>query len=600
MPDKYAVPPPSRSGAGRRGTPGEKPKNMKGALRRLWQITSGSRSGLGGVLLLSLLASLASMFSPLLVGNAITCISEAGPLVYALLPLAALYLCDWLARFLQQFFMASISQRMIRTIRTSLFSALKNLPLAYFDKRQHGELMSRLTNDVDNISTTVSDALAQLMVYAVTIIGVFSMMLFMSLPLTGVAMISVGLILLLTRTVTRQTRRLYAAQQAVLGRMNGQVEESVSGLSVVKAFCCERRMIEQFEKSNAEYCRISTKALIWSGYLMPLTNVINNFSYAAVAVLSGLLAAHGSLEIGLITSFLLYTKQFSRPFVDIANIYNSFLTALAGAERVFAVLDEPAEPADRPDALTLDQPRGEVVFDKVSFGYDPGKTVLHEISFRIPAGTRAAIVGQTGSGKTTIINLLTRFYDVDDGAILLDGADLRDYRLADLRRAFGVVLQDPSLFGVTIRENIAYGRSNVSMEEIVAAAKVAGADAFIRRLPQGYDTPLTQGGAALSQGERQLLTIARAVLADAPILILDEATSSVDTVTEQKIRRAMLNATAGRTSFIIAHRLSTIRDSDIIFLLDQGRIAEQGSHEQLMALNGQYAAMYRTQSGQNG
>ena len=316
--------------------------------------------------------------------------------------------------------------------------------------------------------------------------------------------------------------------------------------------------------------------------------------------MSGLMAAAGRLSVGTISSFLLYSRQFTRPFVDIANIYNNFQTAVAGAERIFEILDEQTEPEDRPGALPLVRPVGEIRLDHVTFGYREDKPVLKDVSLYIPAGTKVAVAGPTGAGKTTLINLLTRFYDVQEGAILLDGHDLRDYRMADLRAAFGVVLQDTALFGESIRDNIGYGRKNVSFEKIKEAAVRAGADAFIRRLPQGYDTVLTQGGAELSQGERQLLTIARALLSDAPILILDEATSSVDTVTEQHIRRAMDAAAKGRTSFLIAHRLSTIRDCDLILLIEDGRIAEQGSHEELMRLNGSYARMYRTQMGEAG
>lgn len=595
---KEIAPPPSSFGKGQRGKPVVKPKDMKGTLRRLWELTQGQRQGLGWLMLLSAVASASTILSPLLIGTAVTAIDTGNPALQLLILLAALYLTDWLVRFLQQFFMAAIGQRIILHIRSTLFEKMKALPLSFFDSRQHGELMSRLTNDVDNISTTISDSLTQLMTYGFTIIGILCIMLRLSLPLTCIAFISVWLIFLLTRTITKHTRKLFAQQQQILGKLNGQVEESISGLNMVKAFGREAEMTEQFEESNARLCQVATKAQIWSGFLMPLTNVINNLNFVIVAVVSGILAAYGRISVGLISSFLLYSRQFSRPFVDIANIYNNFQTAVAGAERIFEILEEEPEPADAPDALPLTAPRGEVEFSHVTFGYQAQEPVLKDVSFRVPAGTRVAVVGSTGAGKTTLINLLTRFYDVNSGSILLDGRDLRQYRLQDLRRTFGVVLQDTALFGMSVRDNISYGNKDVLPERIRAAAKTAGADSFIRRLPQGYDTILTQGGAALSQGERQLLTIARAVLQEAPILILDEATSSVDTVTEQRIRRAMLTITRGRTSFIIAHRLSTIRDSDLILLIEDGRIAEKGTHEELMELNGRYAGMYRTQMGE--
>ena len=579
---KEMAPPPSSFGKGQRGKPVVKPKDMKGTLRRLWELTQGQRQGLGWLMLLSAVASASTILSPLLIGTAVTAIDTGNPALQLLILLAALYLTDWLVRFLQQFFMAAIGQRIILHIRSTLFEKMKALPLSFFDSRQHGELMSRLTNDVDNISTTISDSLTQLMTYGFTIIGILCIMLRLSLPLTCIAFISVWLIFLLTRTITKHTRKLFAQQQQILGKLNGQVEESISGLNMVKAFGREAEMTEQFEESNARLCHVATKAQIWSGFLMPLTNVINNLNFVIVAVVSGILAAYGRISVGLISSFLLYSRQFSRPFVDIANIYNNFQTAVAGAERIFEILEEEPEPADAPDALPLTAPRGEVEFSHVTFGYQAQEPVLKDVSFRVPAGTRVAVVGSTGAGKTTLINLLTRFYDVNSGSILLDGRDLRQYRLQDLRRTFGVVLQDTALFGMSVRDNISYGNKDVLPERIRAAAKTAGADSFIRRLPQGYDTPLSGETTGVSQGQMQLLTIARAMLKDAPIVILDEATASVDPENEAELQAAISSLTKGKTLILIAHRLKTVQKADQILVLDQGRLTGRGTHQELL------------------
>ena len=594
------VPPAQMNGISRpgRGMIVVKPKNMKGTLARLWALTRGHRQGLGLILFLSALASAAGILSPYISGKAVTRIETGETAKFVLILLAVLYLSDWLIRFLQNFLMAGIGQKLIHFIRETLFSKINTLPLSFFDRHRHGELMSRLTNDVDNISTTISNSLTLLLTYGFTITGVFIMMVLLSPLLTLITLVAVGLIFILTKVVTKNTRKLFAAQQKHLGALNGQIEESISGLSLVKAFCREEETKADFEEKNAALTKAAAKAMVWSGTLMPTMNVINNLCYVGIAVCSGVLFVNGKiLDIGIITSFLLYVRQFTRPFVEIANIYNNFQTAVAGAERVFEIMDEEPEPEDKADALALENPRGDIVFDHVDFGYTPERLILKDLCLNIKAGTQVAIVGPTGSGKTTVINLLTRFYDVSGGRILLDGHDLRDYRMEDLRKLFGVVLQDTALFAASVAENIAYGQGEATREEIRAAAKVAGADSFIERLPEGYDTVLHHGGQELSQGERQLLTIARAVLTNAPILILDEATSSVDTVTEKRIRRAMLNICKGRTSFIIAHRLSTIRDSDIIILIENGVIAEQGTHEELMKLNGKYAKMYLMQSG---
>ncbi len=582
---------------GRGGHVVEKPKNMKGTLLRLWDLTRGHRNGLGWIMLLSALSSASAILSPLVIGKFVTKVNNHEPTEIILFTLLGLYLCDWLVRFSQQFFMASLGQKIIHYIRTTLFNGMKKLPLSFFDRKQHGELMSRMTNDVDNISNTISNSLSQLLTYFFTIIGIFCTMISLSPLLTLVSLTSVVLIVLLTKGITKHTRQMFIDQQKNLGELNAQVEESISGLNVVKAFCLEDYMIQDFEKRNENLCQVSTRALIWSGYLMPIMNVINNLCYAALSVASGIMAVKGMISIGMISSFLLYVRQFTRPFVEIANIYNNFQTAVAGAERIFEIMDEQPEPPDIPNALPLKSPNGDFELKNVSFEYIKGKPILKNISLHVPAGTKTAIVGPTGAGKTTVVNLLNRFYEISSGEILLDGHDLREYRMKDLRDAYGTVLQDTALFAASIKDNICYGIDNVSMPMIEEAVRVSGADAFISRLPNSYEYILTESGNELSQGERQQLTIARAILTNAPILILDEATSSVDTVTEQKIHHAMLTMTEGRTSFIIAHRLSTIRDSDLIILINNGTIAEQGTHEELMALNGQYASMFHTQIG---
>lgn len=593
--DPAGLPPVKRSPGKHRIAEVVKPKNMKGTLSRLWSLTKGRRQGLWLVFALSGLASLSAMLTPLLIGKIIDSINNGHLSVTLLVFLLLAYIGDWAVRFAQNYIMASVSQRMICYIRKALFDVMKDLPLAFFDRSTHGDLMSRLTNDIDNISSTISDSLAQLMMLVFTFAGILGIMLALNVWLTLAALAVVPLVFLLTRTVTRVTRRLFKKQQAALGRLDGEIEETISGLTLVKAYGREEAVIEEFEKNNAALCDVGTRAQVWSGYLMPLMNVIKNLSFISVSIASGVMAARGMVSIGTISSFLLYSRQFTRPLNDIASIYNVFQTAVAGAERIFEIFDEIPEPPDIPDALPIVNPKGDVAFEHVYFGYDPDIPILK--SFKASAGARMAVVGATGAGKTTIISLLTRFYDVTDGQILLDGHDIRDYRLADLRRCFGVVLQDTALFHMSILENIRYGREDAEDSAVVEAARAAGAHGFISRLPEGYQTLITDGGGSLSQGERQLITIARAILADAPILILDEATSSVDTRTESRIQEAMLRLTEGRTSFIIAHRLSTIRDADQILLLKNGRVAEMGSHQELMALGGIYSRMYKTQLG---
>ncbi|HTX71844.1 MAG TPA: ABC transporter ATP-binding protein [Rectinemataceae bacterium] len=597
------------SGGGPAGGPGGgarwlqgavKAKNARGTLRRLWSYFGPERGSLALVAALVAASGCFVLLGPWLIGRCIDAMSgsvDFSALGAAVTALLAAYVMDAAVNVTQLRIMAGTSQRIVYSLRSALFAKLQHLPISFFDTRSHGDLMSRLANDIDNVSGTISQSTTQLMSTVITIAGSFVMMLVLSPPLTLAALVTLPLVLLLTRTISRKTRVLFKEQQVILGALNGHIEESVSGIHVVKAFGREEASIERFEALNARLRRVGTKAQVWSGFIMPLMNVINNIGFAAVALAGGALAVRGLVTVGVIASFIGYSRQFARPLNDLANIYNTLQTAVAGAERVFEILDEAEESADPPDAIDLDRARGEVRFSGVGFGYRPDVAVLRDIDFEAPSGSVTALVGPTGAGKTTIVNLLARFYDPSLGRILIDGIDIKSYRRDSLRRCFGIVLQDTYLFSGSIRENLLYGNPDADESEMVRASRMANADQFIRRLPRGYDSPLTESGSNLSEGQRQLLAIARAILTDPAILILDEATSSVDTRTELHIQEAMLALMRGRTSFIIAHRLSTIRDADRIMVIDGGRIVESGNHESLVRGRGIYARMYESQTG---
>jgi ATP-binding cassette subfamily B multidrug efflux pump len=581
---------------------GAKAKDTRGTLRRLWRYFGAQRRSLLVVLVLVLADGCFVLAGPWLIGRAIDAMTgkvDFGALEAAVIALLSAFVMDAVVSVGQLRIMAGTSQRIVFSLRRALFDKLQRLPVAFFDSRSHGDLMSRLANDIDNISGTISQSTTQLMSTVITIGGSLAMMLLLSPALTLAALVTLPLVLILTRIISRKTRVLFKEQQVMLGALNGHIEESVSGIQVVKAFGREGASIERFAELNASLREVGTKAQIWSGFIMPLMNVINNIGFAAVALVGGVLAVRGLVTVGIIASFIGYSRQFARPLNDLANIYNTLQTAVAGAERVFEILDESEEPSDRSDAIDLDRPRGDIVFEKVGFGYRPDVEVLKDIDFAAPAGSVTALVGPTGAGKTTIVNLVARFYDPSSGRILLDGIDLRSYRRDSLRRCFGIVLQDTYLFSGSIRDNILYGKPDADESEMIRAAKMANADHFVRRMSRGYDSPLTESGTNLSEGQRQLLAIARAILTDPAILILDEATSSVDTRTELHIQEAMLRLMAGRTSFIIAHRLSTIRDADRIMVVDEGRIVEAGDHESLLASGGVYAKMYQSQTGRS-
>ena len=597
----FAFGPGRRGGLPRPGEQGAKPKNLWRTLRRIWGYLRPEKDVLLLIFVMVLADAVLTVLGPYLIGRAADLIAalpgdpDLSRLKALLIFFAAVFVAGSLLGAVQVWLTVAVSQRVVLRLRRALFGKLQKLPLAYFDTHAQGDLMSRLTNDIDNVSSSVTQSSAQLMGGFIAIIGSMAMMLLLSPILTLAALAAVPLVYALSRVVVGKTSVLFKEQQERLGRLNAQVEESISGVQVIKAFNREASVIQAFRQLNGELCQVGLKAQIWSGLLMPFMNVINNLAFAAIALVGGVLAVKGMATIGMIASFFGYARQFVRPLNELANIFNVLQSGVAGAERVFEVLDEGEEAPDLPEAVVLNNPQGQVVFDHVRFGYRPDAPIIKDVSLTVQAGGRVAFVGPTGAGKTTLVNLLTRLYDVTSGSILLDGRDIRAYTRDSLRKCFGIVLQDTYLFAGTVRENIRYGRPEATDEEVKAAALMANADFFIRHLPQQYDTLLLESAANLSQGERQLLAIARAILAEPAILILDEATSSIDTRTERCIQEALLRLMSGRTTFIIAHRLNTIRDADEIFVISDGTVVEQGAHEALMRQKGLYYSMFFNQ-----
>ncbi|MCR2807362.1 ABC transporter ATP-binding protein [Paenibacillus soyae] len=577
-------------------------KDTAGTLRRIWGFLKLQRRALWIVISSTVLTTALTLLAPYLIGVIIddyVLPRQADGLVRMGLLLLAVYGLGAAFTWLQQYTAASLSQHTVRDMRQALFEHYQRLPVSFFDQRTHGELMSRTTNDISNVSNTLNQTVVQLISSVLILVGSVAMMLSLSGWMTLVTLLTVPVAAFLAKKIASYTRQYFSQQQKHLGEVNGFVQENISGLKVVKVFGRESANTGQFREMNERLRAVGVKAQSFSGSMGPIMNAMRNLSFVVIAVFGAIFAYQDMITVGIIASFLQYSNQFSQPINQLANQYNLFQSAVAGAERVFEVLDQKPEISEEEDGRMIDRPiAGDVVFERVIFGYKPEAPVLRELSLHASPGQMIALVGPTGAGKTTIINLLTRFYDIQSGSIRIDGQDIRELSKPYLRQQIGLVLQDAHVFSGTIRENIRYGRLNADDREVEEAAKLANAHGFIQKLPQGYDTPVSAEGGSLSQGQRQLLTIARAVLANPSILILDEATSSVDTRTELHIQEAMKLLMKGRTSFVIAHRLSTIKEADNILVIRDGRIAEQGTHEELLESGRFYAGLYRYQFAQ--
>lgn len=587
--------------------PGEKPKNFKATFKRLLRYLKPRQNRLIAVFIAAILSTVFMIVGPKIMGMAITELFEGaynkltgsgtgidfGTIGQILLLLAGLYVFSSLFNYIQQYIMSTVAQDTVYDLRQDVNKKLEKLPLNYFDSRPNGEILSRMTNDIDTIGSTLQQSLTQFITSVVTLVGIIIMMLTISPWLTLIAFVSLPLSLFVIQPILKRSQKQFANQQKSLGELNGHIEEMYTGHSVVKAFGHEKKAVEQFDEVNEELYEAGRKAQFISGIIQPLMTLIGNFSYVVISVVGGILVTQRAISIGDIQAFITYSKQFTQPIMQTANIANIIQSTVAAAERVFELLDEQEEQKES-TALHLERAKGEVVFENVDFGYGE-ELLIENMNIQVAPGQTVAIVGPTGAGKTTLINLLMRFYELNDGKIEIDALDTRDMSRNELRQNFGMVLQDTWLFNGTIRDNIAYGKNGATDEEIVAAADAAHADHFIRTLPDGYDTVLNEEASNISQGQKQLLTIARAILADPPIMILDEATSSVDTRTEIFIQKAMNRLMEGRTSFVIAHRLSTIKDADLILVMDKGNVIEQGTHNELLEQDGFYADLYNSQ-----
>ncbi len=587
---------------------GQKPKNFKGTFRRLLGYLKPYRGKLIAVLFAAVLSTVFMVLGPKIMGNAITELFEGaygkfngvpdaaidfGTIAKLLLFLAGLYIISSAFSYIQQFIMASVSQKTVYDLREDVNHKLEKLPLKYYDGHPVGDILSRMTNDIDTIGSTLQQTITQFITAVVTIVGILAMMLWISPMLTIIALITLPLSLLVIRPFLKRSQKHFANQQRTLGNLNGHIEEMYTGHQVVKVFGHEEKAIAEFEAVNEQLYDAGRRAQFISGIIMPMMTLIGNLSYVLICVVGGILVTQRAISIGDIQAFITYMKQFTQPITQTANIANIIQSTIAAAERVFELLDEEEE-IKEVTTVRLQNAKGEVVFEQVDFGYGED-LLIKDMNVHVDPGQTVAIVGPTGAGKTTIINLLMRFYELNAGTIKIDGLDTRKMSREDLRTTFGMVLQDTWLFKGTIKDNIAYGNKHATDEEIFEVARVTRADQFIRTLPEGYDTVLNEDASNVSQGQKQLITIARAVLANPAIMILDEATSSVDTRTELLIQQAMNRLMEGRTSFVIAHRLSTIQNADLILVMDKGEVIEQGTHAELLAQHGFYADLYYSQ-----
>ncbi|MFW5992423.1 MAG: ABC transporter ATP-binding protein [Halanaerobiaceae bacterium] len=581
-----------------RGPQKQKVKNPKKTITRLWQYLAEQKKEIIIVFVLVAVSTLGSLMGPFLMGKAIDLYIIQGDipgLAKILLLMTAVYLLTAFFRWLQQYIMIGVSQKTLKNLRDRLFKKFQILSLKFFDKRTHGELMSRVTNDIENINVVMTQSVIQFIESILSISGILVIMVILNYQLTIITLLTIPVIIVFTKFMTKYTRKNFKKRQKNLGELNGNIEENITGQKVVKIYCQEEDTKKEFNDINEKFRLSAIKARIFANVLPPIMNLMNNINFALIAGLGGWLTINGLATVGTVAAFLNYIRRFNRPIRSMAGLYNNIQSALAGAERVFAVLDKQPELQDKPGAIPVDKIEGNVKFSGVTFGYEEDEKVLKNVNFETNRGEMVALVGPTGAGKTTIINLLTRFYDIDEGRISIDDRDIKDYKIQDLRARIGIVLQDTYLFSDTVRENIRYGRLDATDEEVERAAELANASHFIKHLPEGYDTRLKEEASNLSQGQRQLLSIARTILADPDILILDEATSSIDTRTEKHIQQAMKNLMKDRTSFVIAHRLSTIESADNILVIRDGEIIEKGSHQELLQQRGFYHNLYYSQ-----